>query len=232
MIINSILYLQIKNLDEQQLKIERKKLASVDSIVILDFVKQSVEILMEMRKSEFEEYQRSFDAKRLIQKNIDKRKAKELEDKNSDKKEPAKKPLLVSVKNSRFRQKLKQVADAMETPRTDVDENEVVPEQYEKQLQKLEDDVRRHIRIEQQLKLHAEQIQQQLDDAYKESIVQLHANQDEIDRLKLRVDQRDGKIRRLEKEIMPLQETAKKHEELVKEMKTLKEQQENDERDF
>ena len=131
---------------------------------------------MEMRKSEFEEYQRSFDAKRLIQKNIDKRKAKELEDKNSDKKEPAKKPLLVSVKNSRFRQKLKQVADAMETPRTDVDENEVVPEQYEKQLQKLEDDVRRHIRIEQQLKLHAEQIQQQLDDAYKESIVQLHAN--------------------------------------------------------
>jgi hypothetical protein len=30
--------------------------------------------------------------------------------------------------------------------------------------------------------------------------LQLHANSDEIDRLKLRVDARDGKIRRFEKE--------------------------------
>jgi hypothetical protein len=35
----------------------------------------------------------------------------------------------------------------METPRTSVEEN-AVPEQYERQLQKLEDDIRRHIRIE------------------------------------------------------------------------------------
>jgi hypothetical protein len=35
----------------------------------------------------------------------------------------------------------------METPRDSV-ASEIVPEQYEKQLQKLEDDIRRHIRIE------------------------------------------------------------------------------------
>jgi len=33
-----------------------------------------------------------------------------------------------------------------------------VPHKYEKQLQKLEADVRQHIRVEQQLKLHIESI--------------------------------------------------------------------------
>ena len=57
---------QIKHLDEEQLSIERQKLRIVDSVVILDFVKQSVEILMEMRKSEFEEYQTAVDAKKRV----------------------------------------------------------------------------------------------------------------------------------------------------------------------
>ena len=121
---------QIKHLDEEQLSIERQKLRIVDSVVILDFVKQSVEILMEMRKSEFEEYQTAVDAKKRVQLSIDKQKVKS--DGLADVKTLNQK--LVSVRNSRFRQKLKQVADQMETPRTEDEEVEIVPEQYEKQL--------------------------------------------------------------------------------------------------
>lgn len=57
---------EIKNLDEDQLETERRKLAGVDSITILDFVKQSVEILMEMRKTEFDDYEKNHAVKKRI----------------------------------------------------------------------------------------------------------------------------------------------------------------------
>lgn len=117
---------------------------------------------MEMRKTEFDDYEKNHEVKKRVQISMEKRE-KEQAAKSSgirveDQKEKSKYNL-ASVRNSRFRQKLKQVADQMETPRDSV-ASDIVPEQYEKQLQKLEDDIRRHIRIEQQLKLHAEQIQQ------------------------------------------------------------------------
>ena len=68
-----------------------------------------------------------------------------------------------------------------------------------------------------------------MDDAYKESIIQLHANSDEIDRLKLRVDAREGKIRKMEKEN---EETVKTHEKLIKEMKEVKDKQEVEKLNF
>ena len=45
---------------------------------------------------------------------------------------------------------------------------QIVPREYEKQIQKLEGDVRNHIRVEQQLKLHIEGMQQQFDDMMKQ----------------------------------------------------------------
>jgi hypothetical protein len=110
-------------LDEDQLDIERSKLKNVDSIVILDFVKQSVEILMEMRKGEFEDYVRNHETKKRIEKNIEKRRIEDEKKISPDKFKEPKMPKLVSVKNSRFRQKLKQLADQMETPRTSVEDN-------------------------------------------------------------------------------------------------------------
>ena len=47
-------------------------------------------------------------------------------------------------------------------------------EGYEKMLIKLEADVRQHIRVEQQLKLHIEQQQQQTDDVYKDAQAKHH----------------------------------------------------------
>ncbi len=64
-------------MDEEQLDIERSKLKNVDSIMILDFVKQSVEILMEMRKGEFDDYVRNHEAKKRIEKNVQKRRLEE-----------------------------------------------------------------------------------------------------------------------------------------------------------
>ena len=49
-------------------------------------------------------------------------------------------------------------------------ETDAIPVEYETCLQKLENDVRKHIRTEQQLKLHVEQTQLQLEEAYKESV--------------------------------------------------------------
>jgi len=53
---------------------------------------------MEMRKSEFEEYQTAFDAKKRVQQSIDKQKKTENEAFDREKKAN-----LVSVRNSRFR---------------------------------------------------------------------------------------------------------------------------------
>jgi len=64
---------EIKNLDEDQLEVERRKLSGVDSIVILDFVKQSVEILMEMRKTEFDDYEKNHAVKKRVQLSVEKR---------------------------------------------------------------------------------------------------------------------------------------------------------------
>ncbi len=45
-------------------------------------------------------------------------------------------------------------------------------------LIKLESDIRQHIRVEQQLKLHIEQVQQQADDIYKGSVKKAEENED------------------------------------------------------
>ena len=45
---------EISNMDENAIELEKKKLAPMDTIDIIDYIKQSVEILMHMRIEEFE----------------------------------------------------------------------------------------------------------------------------------------------------------------------------------
>ena len=60
-----------------------------------------------MRKGEFEDYQKNHETKKRIEKNVEKRRI-EAENKDTVRKFIEPKPTkLVSVKNSRFRQKLK-----------------------------------------------------------------------------------------------------------------------------
>ena len=62
---------------------------------------------MEMRKGEFEDYQRNHETKKRIEKNIEKRRVEDEKKVLPEKLAEPKKTKLVSVKNSRFRQKLK-----------------------------------------------------------------------------------------------------------------------------
>ena len=67
-----------------------------------------------------------------------------------------------------------EVVRAVETPSvagsvTETISGDEPPKEYEKMLQKLEGDVRMHIRIEQQLKLHIDNIEFRLDEAEKEN---------------------------------------------------------------
>lgn len=59
-----------------------------------------------------------------------------------------------------------------------------VPNDYEQMIQKLEGDVRNHIRIEQQLKLHIESIQNKLEELERTKEVPNKKQQEQIDMLK------------------------------------------------
>lgn len=97
---------------------ERKKLKDVDAFTILDYIKTSIEILMNMKMDE------------------------------SETAKPKKEPVLSDTESLR----------SMDDP----------PKDYEQMLQKYEAEVRNHIKIEQQLKLHIECVQDKLDDCEKQ----------------------------------------------------------------
>ncbi len=147
--------------------LERKHLSYVDSVDIIDYVKKSVEILMSMREDEFENYNKSWQIQEQIRVNKDKP--------ISPPEQIAKKHR--TPKNSRFFAKIKREIEMLATPKTNkkrktldgdvhlvggkqekTEDDQVIVE-YETCLQKLENDVRKHIRTEQQLKLHVEQTQ-------------------------------------------------------------------------
>jgi hypothetical protein len=173
------------------MQLERMHLSRVDSLDIIDYVKQSVEILMHMRQDEFRNYEKNWKLQESLRES--KRKATEEPEVNITKK-------FKTPKNSRFFAKMRQQNEILVTPKTHRSKSKkrqdksanrdekatpaneaskesdyssdvpIVPVEYEVCLQKLEQDIRKHIRTEQQLKLHVEQTQAQLDESYKESV--------------------------------------------------------------
>ncbi len=97
---------------------ERQKLRDVDAFTVLDYIKTSIEILMNMKMEEQQEGNATSKTKK---------------------------------------------DDDLESMRS-MDEP---PKDYESMLQKYEAEVRNHIKIEQQLKLHIECVQDKLDDSEK-----------------------------------------------------------------
>ena len=51
---------EIAVMDENAIENEKKKLAPMDTIDIIDYIKQSVEILMHMRIEEFEQFKENW----------------------------------------------------------------------------------------------------------------------------------------------------------------------------
>jgi hypothetical protein len=55
-------------MNENAMEDERKKLNKVDTVDIIDYIKQSVEILMHMRLEEFEHFQKNWNQQEAMRK--------------------------------------------------------------------------------------------------------------------------------------------------------------------
>ena len=178
---------EIGQMTEDAMDTERQKLGRVDTVDLIDYIKQSVEILMHMRIEEFEMFKSNWNAQEKL------RCAQIKEEK-----EALKRSLRKDGDGRRFESKLfekvkhellsNQSSQASLRPEKDAEDNQdsgpapkldKQAEGYEKMLIKLEADIRQHIRIEQQLKLHIEQVQQQTDEVFKDN----QKKQDQLDAL-------------------------------------------------
>ena len=108
---------------------------SLDSYVIIEYIKSSVDIILNLKFEEIE--------KRLLDKNI------------SDSKRG-------SITSQAFKR-----GEAKQSQRSVTSEagpGEEPPKVYEELIQSLEGEVRKHIRIEQQLKLHIESMENRIEE--------------------------------------------------------------------
>lgn len=116
---------EINDFDEQCLEEEKEKLLDTTIKDLINYVKTSIEILMNLKVEDY----------LAIQKHEKETKKKKGE-------------LTLSQSSSRF--------------------STEPPQDYEEVIQKFEGDIRKHIRIEQQMKLHSESLQQKIEDKDKE----------------------------------------------------------------
>lgn len=221
---------EIGRMTEGAMDAERQKLGCVDTVDLIDYIKQSVEILMHMRIEEFEMFKTNWNAQEKM------RQARIKEEK-----EALKRSLRKDGDSKKFESKLfdkvkyelisNQSSQASLRPDRDgAEENleswqakklDKVAEGYEKMLIKLEGDIRQHIRIEQQLKLHIEQVQQQTDDIIKEN----HTKQVQLDAMAQEARRHAGAALSSEKKALDLDrqltELQSKHKQEVQKLQEM-----------
>jgi hypothetical protein len=134
-------------------------LYKIDSIEVLDYIRQSVEILMNMKGEEYEQYIKNRDLHERLSLKEEKKRLKQLIKGEAAKKEGGRNTqgpsrfilsssmltgssMQMSVDNNSAMKKQQHQKGAEE------DEDAAPPRAYEKQIQKLESDVRTHIRVE------------------------------------------------------------------------------------
>ena len=117
--------------EQDQLAKERDSLTKLDSLTVLDYIRTSIEILMQMK----------------------------LEDEKDGAKEHSK-------GTHGFGQHGDNGAPSDFT--STFQSLDLPPKEYEQQLQQYESEVRNHIKVEQQLKLHIEVLQEKIDDLEKD----------------------------------------------------------------
>ena len=90
---------EIQYMSEQLMEKERKKLSSVDTLDIIDYIKQSVEILMHMRQEEFDVFKQNWEAQeKMRQAHIKQEKEKLKQAMRGNEKESPKSKLFEKVK--------------------------------------------------------------------------------------------------------------------------------------
>ena len=177
---------EISEFTEDLLKEERDKLLDSSISALINYIKTSIEILMNLKVEDYLE--------------LKQKEERELEE----------------LKN-----KLRSSSSASFEP----------PKDYEEVIQKYEGDIRKHIRIEQQMKLHSDALQQKIEDKEKEfakietKILQLNEeHQREKKLLNQIIENKDQEIKKAKKAInfqskeimdlenqMPLPSTAKSY---------------------
>lgn len=133
--ISDNLSIQIDEYDEIQLEKERRRLKSIDSFVIMDYIKQSVEILMNLKMEEFH-----FKEEENRRKGNFEKEEKQLKFKREviDEAKKTKSKVLAGVAAV--------IAETSIDTDPDYTDREP-PKGYERMLQKLESDIRSHIKV-------------------------------------------------------------------------------------
>jgi hypothetical protein len=130
---------EITKYDHDMFDQEKDKLRQIEPSTIIEYIRSSVEILMNLKQEEFEANKKGRKkAKSKPQKLID------------DSCE------LLSMTSQSLCSTLEKFKDGP-------------PQEYEEAIQKLEGDVRMHIRVEQQMRLHIENLQQKIEDLGREN---------------------------------------------------------------
>jgi hypothetical protein len=133
-------------------------LYKIDSIEVLDYIRQSVEILMNMKGEEYEQYIKNRDLHERLSLKEEKKRLKQLIKGEAAHKEggrnsqgPSRFILSSSMLTGSSMQMSVDNNSAMKKHKgggAEEEEDAAPPRAYEKQIQKLESDVRTHIRVE------------------------------------------------------------------------------------
>jgi hypothetical protein len=138
------------------LRKKNNKLREIDPRTILDYIKSSIEILMNLKSEEQDN---------KLKKNKDTKNNRQKYGFDQDSSE------VMSVTSQSLCSTLEKFKDGP-------------PKEYEEAIQKLEGDVRMHIRVEQQMRLHIENLQQKIEDLEKENEHYIKKGKDESENLK------------------------------------------------
>jgi len=180
---------EIAKMNEEAMDTEKSKLACIDTLDIIDYIKQSVEILMHMRMDEFELFKNNWNAQEKMRKA---QVAHEKEKLKAKIRGDGAAPTERKRNETRLFEKVKHELMSNQSSLASLDPMGASASQrgftssmgksshsqakldkqalaYEKMLIKLESDIRMHIRVEQQLKLHIEQMQTQTDEIIRDN---------------------------------------------------------------
>ena len=157
-------FVQISNFSDEAMYEERERLCKVDSLEVLDYIKQSVEILMNMKGEEYEQFVKNKEIHDKLQLKEEKKRLKEIISKDKKEKKEVKKPkndgrnlmgpsrfILSSSMLTGSSMQMSVDNDTKRPNQSKKNEEEAqlaVTRPYEKQIQKLENDFRTHIRVE------------------------------------------------------------------------------------
>ena len=152
---------EIDNYTEEQFRIEKEQMKEVDGFTLIDYIKSSIEILMNMK---IEENDGGSSVEIKDKKKIKGKKQKVNDDLGNNIPKIDDRTPTSSIMN------LQKKLDQISSPESSVSESSIpaAHKEYEKILRQLESECRNHIKVEQQMKLHIECLQEKIESANKE----------------------------------------------------------------